>query len=75
MDGIFNLDSATGGRDLDNNKISVDTFNRLAEKYQQKYMDADFYTDTYGSSANCCKTITQQSSISPAGRAISPITC
>ena len=35
MDGIFKPDAATGGKDLDNNKISVDTFNRLAEKYQQ----------------------------------------
>jgi SAM-dependent methyltransferase len=25
----------------------VDTFNRLAEKYQQKYLDFDFYFDTY----------------------------
>jgi 2-polyprenyl-3-methyl-5-hydroxy-6-metoxy-1,4-benzoquinol methylase len=47
MDGMFNPASATGGKNLDNNKISVDTFNRLAEKYQQKYMDYDFYTDTY----------------------------
>ena len=47
MDGMFNPASATGGKNLDNNKISVDTFNRLAEKYQQKYMDSDLYTDTY----------------------------
>jgi len=32
---------------LNKNKISVDTFNRLAEQYQQKYMDFEFYTDTY----------------------------
>jgi len=32
---------------LDKNTISVDTFNRLADQYQQKYMDFDFYTDTY----------------------------
>jgi len=32
---------------LDKNSISVATFNRLADKYQQKYMDFDFYTDTY----------------------------
>ena len=37
---------------LDKNKISVDTFNRLAEKYQQKYMDFDFYTDTYDAICN-----------------------
>lgn len=32
---------------MDKNKISVNTFNRLADKYQQKYMDFDFYFDTY----------------------------
>jgi len=32
---------------MDKNRISVDTFNRLADRYQQKYMDFDFYFDTY----------------------------
>ncbi|MGA9574860.1 MAG: class I SAM-dependent methyltransferase [Lysobacterales bacterium] len=32
---------------MDNNEISVSTFNKLAEEYQQKYMDFDFYFDTY----------------------------
>lgn len=32
---------------MNKNKITVDTFDRLAERYQQKYMDFDFYFDTY----------------------------
>lgn len=32
---------------MDKYEISVDTFNRLAEQYQRKYMNFDFYTDTY----------------------------
>lgn len=32
---------------MDNTEISVVTFDKLASQYQQKYMDADFYTDTY----------------------------
>jgi len=32
---------------MDKYEITVDTFNRLAGKYQEKYMDFDFYFDTY----------------------------
>jgi predicted TPR repeat methyltransferase len=35
------------GTDVDKYEISVATFNKLADKYQQKYMDFDFYFDTY----------------------------
>ena len=32
---------------MDKYEITVDTFNKLADKYQEKYMDFDFYVDTY----------------------------
>ena len=32
---------------MDKYEITVDTFNKLAGKYQEKYMDFDFYFDTY----------------------------
>ena len=32
---------------MDKYEITVDTFNKLAGKYQEKYMDFDFYVDTY----------------------------
>jgi len=32
---------------VDKYEITIGTFNKLAEKYQQKYMDFDFYFDTY----------------------------
>jgi ubiquinone/menaquinone biosynthesis C-methylase UbiE len=35
------------GTDVDKYEITVSTFNKLADKYQQKYMDFDFYFETY----------------------------
>ena len=32
---------------MDKYGITADTFNRLAQKYQDKYMDFEFYLDTY----------------------------
>ncbi|TKB43646.1 class I SAM-dependent methyltransferase [Thalassotalea mangrovi] len=32
---------------MDKYAVTVDTFNRLADKYQSKYMDFAFYQDTY----------------------------
>ena len=32
---------------MDKYEITVDTFNKLAGKYQEKYMNYDFYFDTY----------------------------
>ncbi len=32
---------------MDKYEITVSTFNKLADKYQQKYMDFDFYFDSY----------------------------
>ena len=32
---------------MDKYEITVDTFNKLAGKYQEKYMDFEFYFDTY----------------------------
>ena len=32
---------------MDKYEITVNTFNKLADKYQAKYMDFDFYFDTY----------------------------
>ena len=32
---------------MDKYEITVDTFNKLAGKYQEKYMDFDFYFETY----------------------------
>lgn len=32
---------------MDKYEITVSTFNKLADQYQQKYMDFDFYFDTY----------------------------
>jgi len=32
---------------MDKYEITVDTFNKLAEKYQEKYMDFELYFDTY----------------------------
>lgn len=32
---------------MDNYQITVNTFNKLADKYQEKYMHMDFYHDTY----------------------------
>ena len=32
---------------MEHNQVSVDTFNRRANEYQQKYMDFDFYHDTF----------------------------
>lgn len=32
---------------MDKYQISVNTFDKLAQQYQDKYMDFDFYTDTY----------------------------
>jgi 2-polyprenyl-3-methyl-5-hydroxy-6-metoxy-1,4-benzoquinol methylase len=32
---------------MDKYEITVGTFNKLADKYQEKYMDFDFYFDTY----------------------------
>ena len=32
---------------MDEYKITVSTFDKLADKYQAKYMDFDFYIDTY----------------------------
>ncbi len=34
---------------MDQYEITVSTFNKLADKYQAKYMDFDFYCDTYDS--------------------------
>ena len=35
------------GVNMDKYEITVSTFNKLAKKYQDKYMDFDFYFDTY----------------------------
>lgn len=32
---------------MEHNQVSVNTFNRRANEYQQKYMDFDFYHDTF----------------------------
>ncbi len=32
---------------MDKYEITINTFNKLADKYQAKYMDFDFYFDTY----------------------------
>ncbi len=32
---------------MDNNKISVDTFNKCAVAYQEKYMDFSYYVDSF----------------------------
>lgn len=37
---------------MDKYEITVNTFNKLADKYQAKYMDFDFYFDTYDAFCN-----------------------
>lgn len=41
---------------MDNNALSVDTFNRLAKQYQDKYMDFDHYFDSYDTFCQLLKT-------------------
>jgi len=32
---------------MDKYQVTVNTFNKLANKYQERYMEMDFYNDTY----------------------------
>ena len=41
---------------MDKYKITVSTFDKLADKYQAKYMDFDFYFDTYDT---FCELVTE----------------
>lgn len=43
---------------MDQYEITVSTFNKLADKYQAKYMDFDFYFDTYDT---FCELVTNNS--------------
>ena len=38
---------------MDKYQITTDTFNRLAQHYQDKYMDLDLYNDTYDLFCSC----------------------
>lgn len=44
---------------MDKYQISVNTFDKLAQQYQDKYMDFDFYTDTYDSFCTLLKYLPQ----------------
>lgn len=51
---------------MDKYQITIDTFNRLADAYQDKYMDFDFYWDTYDT---FCGLVTRE------GAAILEVAC
>ncbi|NOT62527.1 MAG: class I SAM-dependent methyltransferase [Acidobacteria bacterium] len=38
---------------MDKYQVTTDTFNRLAQRYQDKYMDLDLYDDTYDLFCRC----------------------
>ncbi|MFN0113025.1 MAG: class I SAM-dependent methyltransferase [Blastocatellia bacterium] len=38
---------------MDKYQVTADTFNRLAQRYQDKYMDLDLYNDTYNLFCRC----------------------
>jgi hypothetical protein len=41
---------------MDKYEITVATFDKLAGKYQEKYMDSDLYVDTYDAICELIKT-------------------
>jgi len=42
---------------MDKYEITIDTFDRLADAYQEKYMDFDFYFDTYDTFCELVKEV------------------
>jgi hypothetical protein len=43
---------------MDQNKIAVDVFNKLAKTYQDKFMNVDLYKDSFDFFAKTLKTKT-----------------